>query len=259
MDTFGAIRGHFDKTSIIRYSSLCASDTQDNHSPGIDRKEHIMDQEGLDYIKQLKKFSIGDIEALIRCRINNAGPLLMVVMNGIDAFGGVCDRFCWDNSEKRSLKFMRCKMGIDRAVASFLYLSVRNGVVHEGMPKFAITYKVDYANPEWKTALRLEGKEEKVVLNVVGLASHYLDIVRGLNCSDYKDYPREDVPKLKRLLPAVKAWVRKAFEQQTDTSKLFRAFSSMSSSDSSTKEPPPSSAAQSARPSSSESAKPSPE
>ena len=198
-----------------------------------------MNQEGLNYIEQLKKYSIGDVESLIESGKDKAGPFLMVVMSGIDAFGGACygfkdSRTGKDNSRKRSIDFMVCKMRIDRPVAKFLYLSVSCGVIHEGMPKVGITYEVDYKHPEWSTAFRMEC--QKITLNVFGFANHYLNTIKALNCSDYKDYPKDDISKLMKSLPAVKSWVRNKFDQQTST---FYSESVSKSSDSSTQEPPP--------------------
>ena len=64
-----------------------------------------MDQEGLDYVEQLKEFTICDVEALIKSEIDNAGPLLMVVMNGINAFGGVRYGFSGITDKDRCVKF----------------------------------------------------------------------------------------------------------------------------------------------------------
>lgn len=178
-------------------------------------KEYIMDQRGLNYIEQLKKFTIGDVEALIKSEIDNAGPLLMVVMNGINAFGGVRYGFTGITDKDRCIKFMKNEMRIDDKVAKFLYKSVRCGVVHEGMPVVGITYEVDYKKPEWSTAFRIESQE--IILNVVGLANYYKAVVNGLADSDYNDYPQRDVTELRNLLPDVRNWVENAFEQQTSS------------------------------------------
>ncbi len=143
------------------------------------------------YVERLKEYSISDVEYLIEKSKEDAGkeirrhagPLLMVVMNGIDAFGGVVYGFgAVPGVGKRSLMFMECEMGICEAVAKFLYYSVRCGVTHHGIPKARLGYEV-WTDDEWRErgasgAFCKDEVEDRICMNVVKLAEEYLRAVK---------------------------------------------------------------------------------
>ena len=144
------------------------------------------------YVERLIEYSTSDVEYLLekfkedvekKVR-RHAGPLLMVVMNGIDAFGGILYGFRdggQRNSRKRSLKFMECRMGIPEPLAKFLYNSVRCGVTHHGMPKVRLVYQV-WTDNEWRVpaagAFCKDKAKDRIYMNVVKLAEQYLRAVK---------------------------------------------------------------------------------
>ena len=65
------------------------------------------------------KYSRGDVEKLIEAKLDVAGPLLHVVLNGIDAMGGVCFGFDTGVGE-RSKRFMTDIMNLDASLARFI-------------------------------------------------------------------------------------------------------------------------------------------
>jgi len=141
----------------------------------------------LDYFdKVVMQYSKGDVEALIGTKINKAGPLLVLVLNGIDLLGGMCyDFFKLDNkgkkignSRERSTKFMTSYMGISQDVAEFLYKSVRCGIIHQGQAKYFVNYFVDYDPGD----IEFLYKENDILfLNAFTFASKYLEVVAEIN------------------------------------------------------------------------------
>ena len=125
------------------------------------------------------KYSKPDIRALLEAKLDCAGPLLEVIVNGIDNLGGICYGFS-EGSMKRSVRFMKEKMNFSDALAKFLYTIVRCGIAHQGMPKIGVIYFVEYDYPE-KEKIFCKDSKDNIWLNVVGLAQHYLDTIDALN------------------------------------------------------------------------------
>src|SRR3989338_9093785 len=128
--------------------------------------------------RAIKKYSKKDVECLLEAKLNCAGPLLEVIVNGIDSLGGICYGFKRNNSENRSIQFMKEIMGMNPVLAKFLYVIVRCGVTHQSMPKIGVKYSVLYDRP---TAVRgiifSKDADRFVYVNVVELAYYYIDAI----------------------------------------------------------------------------------
>jgi len=87
------------------------------------------------YFNLFYDWSTKDVKKCLDLK-NNAGPILSMVVNGIDILGGMYYGFS-TGSKTRSTIFMEKKMDIPKSLAEFIYKSIRCGMVHEGMPKTA--------------------------------------------------------------------------------------------------------------------------
>jgi hypothetical protein len=122
------------------------------------------------------KYSRLDVCALLEAKLDCAGPLLEVIVNGIDNLGGILYGFGPRNSKHRSVKFMKEKMSIPELLAKFLYSTVRCGVAHQGMPKIGLIYFVEYRYQE-QDRIFSKDSEGNVCINIVGLAQCYLNAI----------------------------------------------------------------------------------
>ena len=157
--------------------------------------------------KSANKYSKGDVEEILEKKLHCAGPLLAIVVNGIDNLGGMCCGFD-KRSGARSVKFMKKKMGIPESIAKFLYSAVRCGEVHQGMPKIGLKFFV--------TSDRLgKGKiiykdSNYLYLNVTEFAYSYIEAIDQIatNPGEYiHNYPPPDV-KAKELLDNARSEIK---------------------------------------------------
>lgn len=143
--------------------------------------------------KSALQYGKGDVEELLQKELHCAGPLLAVVVNGIDNLGGMCFGFKGLGSAKRSIKFMEKYMGLSQPVANFIYKTVRCGIAHQGMPKVGLEFGVLYGRPE---AGRVHCKAyDWIYLNVVEFAYAYLQAIERIAGEPEKhihDYPQLD-------------------------------------------------------------------
>lgn len=148
------------------------------------------------------RYSKSDVCALLKARLDCAGPLIEVIVNGIDNLGGALYGF--ERGEKgsryRSVRFMKEKMNISESFAEFLYAVVRCGIAHQGMPKIGLIYFVEYDCPE----IFYKDSEGNIWLNVVGLAQRYLDTIDTLNM---------DIEKYHLHIPPITSKEKTIFEQ----------------------------------------------
>ena len=149
-----------------------------------------MDKQTKEYFEKLKQCSVSDVKRLLEAKLECAGPLLMVVMNGIDAFGGICYGFKSGGGKERFTKFMEKHMSIPKSLAEFSYKVVRNGIVHEGMPKKGLIYGVWYNLPGKDRIFYKDLDKKKIWMNVVEFASSYLNAVENLSSEDIRCYPK---------------------------------------------------------------------
>jgi hypothetical protein len=165
-----------------------------------------MNRKAIDYFqKSAFMYSKGDIEELLDKKMRCAGPLLAVVMNGIDNLGGMCFGFQTD-SEKRSIEFMKNHMGFPESVARFMYLAVRCGMVHQGMPKVGLEFGLLPDRPE-KGRIYYRSYDQ-IYLNVLELAYSYLAAVERIAEEPtrfIRDYPRLDGNSKKAFEEAMKS------------------------------------------------------
>lgn len=122
------------------------------------------------------EYSKGDVERLLKVKLDCAGPLLIVVLNGIDNLGGMCYGFRPDNSKERSIKYMTEKMKIDGSISKFLYATVRCGISHQGMPKIGLSFFVRYDRVD-KGNIFYKCSKNFIWLNVAELAYLYIETI----------------------------------------------------------------------------------
>lgn len=136
-----------------------------------------MDEEAMAYFKKSAiEYSKGDVRELLEKKIDCAGPLLAVVVNGIDNLGGMCYGF-EIGSKRRSVNFMKDKMGILESVAKFLYSAVRCGEVHQGMPKIGLKFFVTQDRLA-KGKMIYKHKDSKYLfLDLTEFAYSYIDAI----------------------------------------------------------------------------------
>lgn len=148
-----------------------------------------------DFDKSVIKHSKEDIETLLALKLDIAGPLLALVTNGIDNMGGVCYGYKKNNSRIRSVRFMTDKMKLSENLASFLYLSMRCGIVHQGMAKIGYFFVENYRLEKGKIFYKDINVvyPDGVYLNVTELAYLYINTInmiasdpdKNVNCSPF--------------------------------------------------------------------------
>lgn len=136
--------------------------------------------------RSVVKYSRGDVVRLLEAKLDCAGPLLIVVLNGVDNLGGMCYGFRTDNSKERSVKFLTEKMGIDESISKFLYLIVRCGISHQGMPKIGLQFFVEYDRID-KGKIFYKRLGDFIWLNVTELAYLYIETIERIasNVADH--------------------------------------------------------------------------
>jgi hypothetical protein len=135
--------------------------------------------------KSVLLYSKGDIENLLKSKLTCAGPLLATILTGIDNLGGMCYGFDGHNVGKRSTRFMTEKMGFSDALATFLYESIRCGIVHQGMPKMGLEFYVQYEGSN-KGVIFYSASEKYIILNVTELAHLYLKTIEKIEAEPDK-------------------------------------------------------------------------
>lgn len=148
------------------------------------------------------KYSKSDVCSLLKAKLNCAGPLLEIIVNGIDNLGGICYGFS-KGSRERSIRFMKEKMNVSESLAQFLYNIVRCGITHQGIPKIGLIYFVEYDYPD-KEKIFCKDTEENIYLNVVGLAQLYIDTIDDI---------KTDIEKLNLHIPPINFREEEIFKQ----------------------------------------------
>lgn len=136
-----------------------------------------------DYFERaVMEYSKGDVLQLLDARLTCAGPLLNIVMDGIDHLGGMCYGFgSPPGSKRRSADFMIDKMKLPRELADLLYTVVRCGIAHEGMPKIGVNFFVIYERFEPGRIFYNYEVDDNIWLSVVELAYLYLSTIERIN------------------------------------------------------------------------------
>ncbi len=125
--------------------------------------------------KAVMKYNRGDILALLGAKLPCAGPILNIVMDGVDMLGGMCYGFgTGPGSKMRSVDFLVQEMKLPKEQAELLYSVVRCGITHEGMPKIGISFFAEYSRHEPGKAFYVYQNDDEIYLNVVELAYLYL-------------------------------------------------------------------------------------
>lgn len=146
------------------------------------------------------RYSKGDVQELLEKELNCAGPLLAVIVNGIDSLGGMRYGF-HKGSRKRSVEFMKSYMNLSEPIAEFIYMIVRNGIVHQGMPKVGVEFGVIYDRPE-KGRVYYKSYDW-IYINIVEFAHTYLEAI---------DQIAKEPEKHIHHCPRLEANDRRAFE-----------------------------------------------
>ena len=173
-------------------------------------KKSIKQVDAEAYIKQLFRFTIGDVSYLLRdskippLAQKGAGPILMVTMNAIAAMSGVLYGFDIDEGD-RFAKFMVEHMETPKNVAAYLYHACRMGLIRMGMPRSNMFYGFSFKakeiaggwgiNNEFVDGYFLAIEGEDILLRVDLLAEKYLKTARELEKkfeSNPSDFPAKE-------------------------------------------------------------------
>lgn len=145
-----------------------------------------MSSESIAYFnRSVMEYNKGDVVELLSDKITCAGPLLSIIVNGIDLAGGIC--FGFDKgSRARSEDFMVEHMNIQKELASLLYTCVRCGVAHQGMPKVGVRF---FLMPQRFMPGAILFRDSNIIyLNVTELAYSYLGVIENIakNPTEYE-------------------------------------------------------------------------
>ena len=78
---------------------------------------------------------------------------------------------------------MKNMMGVTPHLATFLYVAVRCGVAHQGMPKIGLKYFVEYSRRAKGIIFYHSSSDDHIYLNIVELAYLYLDTIEKIAAS----------------------------------------------------------------------------
>lgn len=186
------------------------------------------------YIEQFLKYTISDVEYLIKKfktrqhgEETHAGPMLMCVVNGIDAAGGIIYGFNYRNPGpgRRSADFMEKYMDMPLDLAEFIYTSVRCGASHHGMPRLGIIFGL-WDDTEWHKISSSVNEtfcknlaNGNIWVNVVKLAHSYLDAVRGIERDFARNPGKYQARDLGDEIAKAKLYHTQAFGSVTATTK----------------------------------------
>jgi hypothetical protein len=128
------------------------------------------------YFKQVvRDYNCGDVRALLNAELEQAGPLLTSVVNGMDLVGGMAHGFSHGSAD-RSVQFMKKYLAVSEEEAKLLYALVRCGMDHEGTTKLAVRFFVHYECRN-KGVFLYKDRESCIWLNVTELAYAYLQAI----------------------------------------------------------------------------------
>jgi hypothetical protein len=151
-------------------------------------------------------YSKGDVETLLKAKLDCAGPLLVTTLNGIDNLGGMCYGFGRDNVGERIKCFLADKMHLSKSLAAFLYESVRCGEVHQGMPKMGLEFFVQYDGTH-KGIIFYSESDDYIILDVTELAQCYLKAIE-----DIAKEPEKHIKYYPQYTDKERALLKAAFE-----------------------------------------------
>lgn len=122
-------------------------------------------------------YLVGDVEYLLDREERRSGILLSPVVNGIDAMGAAIEGF---NASVggRSTNALINKMGYSREEASYLYYSLRCGLVHQGTAKHGLKFFATYEDFERPHPIYRHG--DWLCLDSVKLAKDFVNAAKAL-------------------------------------------------------------------------------
>lgn len=193
-----------------------------------------MSDEAIAYFKKaVIKYNKGNIEELLEKQIECAGTYLALVCNGIDMAGGICYGFN-ERVGVRSKRFMVDHMNIKEKIADILYVFVRCGSTHEGMPKIGIRYGLESERLKPGVILYKGEENNTLILNVTELVYSYLKAIERIaqNPAMYARYvpPDPEDTAVDRFVDALNSVPNEIYElceeaQNRDNEELEKRFS----------------------------------
>lgn len=139
------------------------------------------------YRKIVLDYLVGDIEHLLKNQERRAGLVLYPVLAGIDTIGGMIHGFSV-SSKRRSIDFLENYLQLDRSIATFLYESLRCGLVHQGTSKVGLKFFTLYGDLN-RFSIVYSGEENWVYLDATALAMHFCRSARKI----YQCFPQSIV------------------------------------------------------------------
>ena len=139
------------------------------------------------YIEKFFEYTISDTDYLLKSAMDripesrNAGPIFMVMMNGISAMSGIMYGFDIDEGE-RFAKFLTEEMGLSKAIAGFLYYGCRIPLANIGMMITKTLYS--HSNITWDQIFEGESflavAHDLILIHVGKMGEAYLKVFRKL-------------------------------------------------------------------------------
>ena len=131
------------------------------------------------YDRIILGYLVRDSRHLLANQETRSGVLLAPVTSGIDAIGGALLGFRKNNSAQRSRFVMEQQMGVDPKLASFIYESVRCGLVHQGTATYGLRFFAEY-DPIARHSLAYDGRDNWIYLDSVALAQKFISAAQNI-------------------------------------------------------------------------------
>jgi hypothetical protein len=157
-------------------------------------------------------YLVGDIEHLLSNREARSGILLGPVLNGIDVIGGVLFGF-ETGSKCRCVRVMTEHMRLRSPEATYIYSSLRCGLVHQGTAKYGLWFFAIYDDLN-RFSIIYKDEEDWLYLDTVALAERFVAAAKRIwaerraeilhvppcELAGHDDVVKLDVPDIKKLL-----------------------------------------------------------
>ena len=149
----------------------------------------------------IREYVYKDVECVLYARFTRAGPLLAVLINGLNAVAGSVygfpDKDNMETTKKESKnieKFLTKKMGLNiksrELLGEVFYKVIRCGVAHEAVTKPGVHFFVNYDRQSDDPFLYR--RDYDIWLNVAQFALKFLSVLDNLSASDCKFVPETD-------------------------------------------------------------------
>lgn len=146
------------------------------------------------YDKIVLNYIVGDVNHLLEIRESRSGIILSPVVNGIDTIGGMIHGFK-SGSKTRFIDVLCNYMLLERSLATFLYESLRCGLVHQGTSKIGLKFFTLYGHLN-RNSILYAGGDDWIYLDSTALAIKFCQMARRI---------RQDHPEAIKFIPPLES------------------------------------------------------